>query len=317
MKIVVLDGYTLNPGDLSWKGIQQLGDLTVYDRTRPEEVAERAAGAEAVFTNKVVLDKKVIGQLPELRFIGVLATGYNVVDVAAAREKGIVVTYIPAYSTASVVQMVFAHILSFTNRVERHAEEVRNGRWTASRDFCYTSTPQVELAGKTLGIVGFGRIGQSVAKTGHAFGMKVVFYNRSTKPGVPEWCRQTGMESLFRESDFVSLNCQLSEENREFVNRSLLSLMKPTAFLVNTGRGGLICEPDLAEALNKGTIAGAGLDVLSKEPPKDDNPLLTARNCFITPHIAWATFEARTRLMQIATRNLAAFAGGKPENVVS
>ncbi len=317
MKIVVLDGYTLNPGDLSWEGMSKLGKLTVYDRTLPSETVDRAKNAEALFTNKIILDGEVISQLPGLKFIGVLATGYNIVDVEAARQKGIVVTNIPAYSTDSVAQLVFAHILNFCNRVELHATEVKNGKWTGRADFSYQSTPQVEIAGKTLGIIGFGQIGKSVACIGNAFGMKIIFYNRSIKTEFPAWCLQTDMENIFRESDFLSINCPLTAGNRGFINLSLLKLMKPTSFLINTGRGLLISEPELAEALNKSMIAGAGLDVLSSEPPTDDNPLLTARNCFITPHIAWATVESRKRLMKTAVENLKAYIDGKPQNVVS
>jgi len=317
MNIVVLDGYTLNPGDLNWEGMNKLGNLMVYDRTTPSETVERAKNAEALYTNKVILNREVINQLPGLKFICVLATGFNVVDVEAAREKGIVVTNIPAYSTDSVAQLVFAHILNFCNRVELHATGVRNGKWTSHEDFSYQSTPQVEISGKTLGIIGFGRIGQTVARIGHAFGMNIIFTNRSLKTGFSGWCRQTSLENVFRESDFLSINCPFTAENKGFVNLSLIKLMKPTSFLVNTGRGLLINEPDLAEALNKGLIAGAGLDVLSSEPPADDNPLLAARNCFITPHIAWATHESRTRLMQIATDNLRTFLDGKPQNMVS
>lgn len=317
MKIVVLDGYTLNPGDLTWDGLAELGELTVYDRTPPEETVARAQGAEILFTNKVILSKEVLDQLPELRFIGVLATGYNVVDLSAAIERGITVTNIPAYSTPSVAQLVFAHILNFTNRVELHATEVRNGKWTGHRDFCYQSTPQTELVGKSLGIIGFGKIGRNVAEIARAFGMKILFHNRSHKKDAPVWARQVTMEELFRESDFVTLNCPLTPENKEFVNRKLLSLMKPSAFLINTGRGPLIHEADLAEALNKGIIAGAGLDVLSNEPPHPHHPLLTALNCFITPHMAWATLEARTRLMAIAADNLKNFLEGHPIHVIT
>lgn len=316
MKIVVLDGYTLNPGDLTWDGLAELGELTVYDRTAAVETVVRAAGAEIIFTNKVILSREVLAHLPELQFIGVLATGYNVVDIAAAAEKGIVVTNIPAYSTASVAQMVFAHILNFANRVELHATEVRNGKWTGHRDFCYQSTPQTEIAGKTLGIIGFGKIGHSVGRLGHAFGMKILFHNRSTKKDAPAWATQVSLEQLTRDSDFISLNCPLTPDNREFVNRKFLSLMKPSAFLINTGRGPLIHEADLADALNRGIIAGAGLDVLGKEPPHPHNPLLTARNCFITPHMAWATLEARNRLMDIAVENLRSFLEGNPRNVI-
>ncbi len=317
MKIVVLDGYTLNPGDLSWEGISVLGELTVYDRTSPAEVFKRAAGAEVLITNKVVLDREGISRLPELRYIGVLATGYNVVDLEAAREAGIVVTNIPAYSTASVAQMVFAHLLNFSNRVELHASEVRNGKWSTTNDFSYQSTPQTELAGKTLGIAGFGRIGQAVAAIGWAFGMNILFYNRSIKTGIPQEYKQTSLEDLFRSSDYVTLHCPLTRENAGFVNSCLLSEMKPTAFLVNTARGGLIDEKALSEALNKGVIAGAGLDVLSAEPPGPENPLPGALNCFITPHMAWATREARARLMGIAADNLRAALEGHPRNQVN
>lgn len=317
MNITVLDGYTLNPGDLSWKELERLGNLTVYDRTPVDMTVERAKGSEAIFTNKVVISREIIAQLPELRFIGVLATGYNVVDVEAASEAGITVCNIPAYSTDSVAQMVFAHILNFTQRVGLHAQHVGAGQWSSHHDFCFWSTPQTELAGKALGIIGFGRIGQQVAKIGDAFGMKVIFHNRSTiKEILPDY-RQLSLEEVFSESDFLSINCPLTNENTGFVNAETLGLMKQTAFFINTGRGPLINEHDLAAALNQGSIAGAGLDVLSTEPPKPDNPLLTAKNCFITPHIAWATFEARTRLMQIAVDNLKAFMKGKPENVVN
>lgn len=317
MNITILDGYTLNPGDLSWKPLTDMGNLTVYDRTPAGKTVERAKGSDAIFTNKVLISREIIEQLPELRFIGVLATGYNVVDVEAAREAGIVVCNIPAYSTNSVAQMVFAHILNFTQRVGLHAQQVGTGKWSIHHDFCFWSTPQTELAGKTLGIIGFGRIGQQVANIGDAFGMKIIFHNRSTKMEIPSHLRQLSLEEVFSKSDFLSINCPFTNENAGFVNAETLGLMKQTAFLINTGRGPLINEQDLADALNNERIAGAGLDVLSTEPPKPDNPLLTAKNCFITPHIAWATLEARTRLMQIAADNLKAFMKGKPENVVN
>ncbi len=316
MNIAVLDGYTLNPGDLSWKPLEKLGNLTVYDRTPPEKTIERAKNAEVVFTNKVIIGREHIEQLPHLKFIGVLATGYNVVDIKAATEAGIVVCNIPAYSTNSVAQMVFAHILNFTQRVGLHAQQVRTGHWSSHTDFCFWNTPQTEIAGKTLGIIGYGRIGQQVAKIGDAFGMKIISHNRSVKKDVAAHFGQVSLEEVFRESDFLSINCPLTNENAGFVNAKTLGLMKPTAFLVNTGRGPLINEYDLANALNTGKIAGAGLDVLSTEPPSPDNPLLTAKNCFITPHIAWATFEARQRLMQIAIDNLKAYLDGKPVNEV-
>lgn len=315
MNIVVLDGYTLNPGDLSWDGIAKLGNLKVYDRTPPDLTVERAKNADAVFTNKVILNREIIGQLPRLKFIGVLATGYNVVDIDAAAKAGITVTNIPAYSTDSVAQMVFAHILHFTQNVAIHAESVSKGEWAKSIDFAYWKTSQIELAGKTLGIIGFGKIGQAVAKIGLAFGMKVIFSNRSQKETELD-ARQVDLDTLLAESDFISINCPLTMENSGFINKTTIEKMKPTAFLVNTGRGPLINEQDLADALNAGRIAGAGLDVLAVEPATKDNPLPKAKNCSITPHIAWATFEARTRLMQIATENLKCFIEGKPQNII-
>jgi len=316
MKIVVLDGYVLNPGDLSWQGFQELGECTIYDRTPPELTIERARGAAIAITNKVVFNKEIIEQLPQLKYIGVLATGFNVVDTMAARNAGIVVTNIPAYSTASVAQMVFAHILNLVQNVGFHAQSVSEGEWAASTDFAYWKTPQIELAGKTLGIIGFGQIGQAVAKIALAFGMRVIFANRSKKETELE-AAQIDLDTLLKESDFVSVNCPLTPENMGFINKETIGKMKPTAFLINTGRGPLVNEKDLADALNSGTIAGAGLDVLSVEPPAAENPLPKAKNCFITPHIAWATFEARTRLMQIATANLKAFLDCTPVNVVN
>ncbi len=316
MKIVVLDGYTLNSGDLSWNGLQQIGELRVYDRTPPEKTVERARGAEIVLTNKVVFNREVIDALPDLRYIGVLATGTNVIDIGAARDAGITVTNIPAYSTPSVAQMVFSHILHFVQNVAVHADSVRSGKWDKSIDFSYHLTPQIELAGKTLGIIGFGRIGQAVARIGMAFGMPVLFHNRSVKETELE-ARQVDLDTLLQGSDFVSINCPLTAENHEFFDKRAIEKMKPTAFLVNTGRGALIQEHDLAEALNNERIAGAGLDVLSSEPPSHDNPLLTAKNCTITPHIAWATTEARERLMNIAAHNIRTFLDGRPGNVVN
>lgn len=316
MKIVILDGYTLNPGDLSWEGIKNLGECTIYDRTPPEKTVERAGDAEAVFTNKVVFNHEVISQLPNLKFIGVLATGYNVVDLDAATKAGIVVTNIPAYSTASVAQMVFSHILHIVQNVSMHADSVKKGDWAKSIDFSYHLTPQTELAGKTIGIIGFGQIGQAVAKIALAFGMNVIFHNRSKKETNPD-IRQVDLNMLLAESDFISINCPLTDENAGFINKAAIGKMKTSAILINTGRGPLINETDLAEALNKGRIAGAGLDVLSTEPPSPNNPLLTAKNCYITPHIAWATTEARERLMQIATENLKSFLKGTPQNKVN
>lgn len=316
MKIVVLDGYTLNPGDLSWKSIEALGDCTVYDRTSPEQTVERAKDADAVFSNKVILDEAVLSQLPKLKYIGVLATGYNVVDIPAAQKAGITVTNIPAYSTTSVAQMVFSHILHFVQNISLHAESVSAGDWAKSIDFTYRKTPQIELAGKTLGVIGFGQIGQAVARIGLAFGMKIIFNNRSKK-GVDFEATQVELSELLATSDFVSINCPLTSENERFINKATISQMKPSAFLVNTGRGPLLDEQELADALNEGQIAGAGLDVLAIEPAVENNPLATAKNCYITPHIAWATIEARSRLMGIASANLKAFIEGNPINTVS
>ena len=316
MKIVVLDGFALNPGDLSWNNLKNLGECQIFDRTRPEDVFDRINDAEVVITNKVLIGKLLIDRLPSLKYIGVSATGYNVVDVSAASQRNIVVTNIPAYSTDSVAQLVFSHILNVANRVEFHANSVREGQWTINPDFAYWRTPQMELAGKTLGIIGLGRIGRKVAEIGHAFGMNVIFQNRSQKAELPDGMAQKSIEEVFSESDFVSLNCPLTAENSAFVNQALLQTMKSTAVLINTGRGGLINENDLAEALNSGKIAAACLDVLSAEPPLSQNPLISARNCFITPHIAWATSEARQRLMDITVENVTCFMTGIPQNVV-
>lgn len=316
MKIVVLDGFAMNPGDLSWKELENLGDCRIYERTKPDETFERVRGAQVIITNKVVINRLLIERLPELKYIGVTATGYNVVDRAAASEYGIVVTNIPAYSTDSVAQLVFSHILNVANRVELHAHSVREGEWSKNPDFSYWKTPQMELAGKTLGIVGFGQIGRKVAEIGLAFGMNVIFQNRSVKKDVPDYLVQTDLATVFKQSDFVSLNCPLTNENAAFVNKELIGTMKKSAVLINTGRGGLINEQDVADALNSGTISAACLDVLSTEPPEHDNPLLSARNCFITPHVAWATLEARQRLMSVTIDNLKSFLAGNPKNVI-
>ncbi len=316
MKVVILDGYTVNPGDLNWNGIAALGELDVYDRTPPEKTIERAAGAEAVFTNKVLFDRSTISRLPQLKFIGVLATGYNVVDLQAATDAGILVTNIPAYSTSSVAQLVFSHILHQVQNISVHARSVQKGEWSECIDFSYHLTPQTELAGKTIGIIGFGQIGQAVAKVGLALGMKILFNNRSRKE-TPLEARQVDLDTLLKESDFISVNCPLTDENKGFINKAAIEKMKPSVILINTGRGLLINEQDLADALNSGRIAGAGLDVLSTEPPAPDNPLIRAKNCHITPHIAWATTEARQRLIEIATRNLKAYLDGNPQNVVN
>lgn len=317
MKIVVLDGYAANPGDLSWDGMKALGECVIYERTAPEQVLERAAGAEVVLTNKVVITAEHIAALPDLKYIGVLATGYNIVDVEAARNRGIVVTNIPAYSTDSVAQMVFAHILNICLQVQHYTEEVRGGRWTSSPDFCFWDTPLMELSGKKLGIVGLGHTGSATARMAIGFGMQVCAYtSKSHFQLIPE-IKKMELDELFRECDIVSLHCPLNEQTRGMVNAARLKTMKPTAILINTGRGPLVDEQDLADALNNGTIYAAGVDVLSQEPPRADNPLLHARNCFITPHIAWASGEARQRLMQIAVDNLNGYITGKVVNNVA
>jgi glycerate dehydrogenase len=317
MKIVVLDGYGLNPGDLSWDAVSQLGELTVYDRTSSEEVIARSAGAEAILTNKTVITAEIMEALPDLKYIGVLATGYNVVNVGAAREKGIVVTNIPAYSTPSVAQMVFAHILNIAQQVQHHSEEVRKGRWTNNADFCFWDTPLIELREKKIGLVGLGHTGYNTARIAIGFGMQVTAYTSKSSLQLPPEIKKRTLDELFSECDIVSLHCPLTDETKELVNAERLRLMKPTAILINTGRGPLVNEQDLANALNAGKLYAAGLDVLSSEPPKADNPLLTARNCYITPHIAWASWEARTRLMDILVENIKAFQAGKPINNVA
>jgi len=317
MKIIVLDGYGLNPGDLSWSGMEALGELVVYDRTSPSELLERSAGAEALITNKTVITADDMAALPHLKYIGVLATGYNVVDIEAAKVRGIVVTNIPAYSTNSVAQMVFAHILNITQRVGYYADENAKGRWTDSADFCYWDTRLVELDGKKMGIVGFGNIGQATARIAQAFGMDVYVYTSKEQHLLPQGMKKISLDGIFAECDVVSLHCPLTPTTKEMVNAERLKLMKAHSILINTGRGPLINEQDLADALNEGRIAAAGLDVLSIEPSVKDNPLLTAKNCFITPHIAWATKEARTRLMNIAVGNLKAYQEGNVMNNVA
>lgn len=317
MKIVVLDGYAANPGDLSWEGMKVLGECTIYDRTAPEEVLERAAGAEAILTNKVIINADHMAALPELKYIGVLATGYNVVDTAAAKERGIVVTNIPSYSTASVAQMVFAHILNITQQVQHHSEEVHKGRWANNKDFCFWDTPLMELREKKIGLVGLGNTGYTTARVAIGFGMQVYALTSKSHFQLPPEIKKMDLDQLFSECDIISLHCPLTPETREMVNARRLGMMKPTAILINTGRGPLINEQDLADALNNGKIYAAGVDVLSTEPPCADNPLLTAKNCYITPHIAWASTAARERLMQIMLENIKAYQDGKPVNVVN
>lgn len=316
MKIVVLDGHTANPGDLDWKAFEALGALTVHPRTPVSQIVREAADAEIVLTNKAPLSAETIGQLPALKYIGVLATGYNVVDTEAARARGIPVCNVPEYGTANVAQAVFALILELTNRTGHHAHTVRSGLWATSIDWCYWDFPLVELSGRTLGIVGYGRIGAAVARIASAFGMKVIAYRRS---GIPEGEPAIGvdLDTLFRESDIVSLHCPLTPETKHLINSDRIATMKRTALLINTARGPLIEESHLASALNNGRLAGAGLDVLSSEPPSGDNPLVTARNCLITPHIAWATREARARLLAVAAENVRLWQAGTPQNVVN
>lgn len=317
MKIVILDGYAANPGDLSWDGLKALGECTIYDRTAPEDVLERAKGGEAILTNKVAITADHMAALPDLKYIGVLATGYNIIDIAAAKERGIVVTNIPAYSTPSVAQMVFAHILNITNRVQHYTDEIREGKWTNSDDFCFWDTPLIELLGKKIGLIGLGQTGYNTARLAIGFGMKVWAYTSKSRLQLPPEIRKAELNQLFRECDIVSLHCPLTEATRNLVNAERLTMMKPTAIVINTARGPLVNEQDLADALNSGKIYAAGVDVLSTEPPRADNPLLKARNCFITPHIAWATSAARERLQTILLENMKAYLDGKPVNNVA
>jgi glycerate dehydrogenase len=317
MKIVVLDGYTLNPGDLSWDGLKEAGDLVVYDRTQPDQVLERSAGAEILLTNKTVLNADTLRSLSGVKYIGVLATGYNVVDIEAARLARIVVTNIPAYSTASVAQLTFALILELCHHVQSHSDSVMNGEWSDSIDFSFRKYPLIELASKTLGIIGFGSIGSRVCDIASAFGMRVHAASRShPDQSYRKNFKWAELPELLSTSDIVSIHCPLTPETAGLINHETLRLMKRSAFLINTSRGPIIAEKDLADALNNDIIAGAGLDVLSVEPPSPDNPLFKAKNCIITPHIAWATKEARTRLMDIAEKNIKAFIAGSSINVI-
>ncbi len=318
MKIVVLDGFSANPGDLSWQELEKWGELTVYDRTLPSETVARAADAEVVLTNKVVLSREVLLQLPRLQYVGVLATGYNVVDIPTARERGIVVTNVPAYSTESVVQMVFSHLLTVTNHTERYAQLNRDGRWTRSLDFCYWDEPVTELAGKTLAIVGLGNIGLRVAQVAMALGMQVVALTSKPADALPMGIRKVDhLQQLLAVADVVSLHCPLTETTHHLMNAESLQAMKPTAILINTGRGPLVDDQAVADALRAGKLHAFCADVLTTEPPRDGNPLLLEPQAFITPHIAWASTEARVRLLQVAIQNVAAFAEGHPQNVVS
>ena len=311
--IVILDGFTANPGDISWAAIEALGNCKIYDRTGEADVVARAADADIVLTNKTLITQKSLAALPRLRYIGVLATGYNTVDVQAAQQRGILVCNVPEYSTPNVTQAVFALLLELTNRTGHHSQTVHEGRWSASPDFCYWDGELVELAGRTLGIVGYGRIGKAVAAVGRAFGMQILAHRRTASDD-PQF---VSLDRLLSESDVVSLHCPLVPDTKELINAAKLAQMKPSAFLINTARGALIHEPDLAAALNTERIAGAGLDVLSVEPPLASNPLLSARNCVLTPHIAWATRNARLRLLEVTAANIRGYLLNRPQNVIT
>lgn len=315
MTIVVLDGHTLNPGDNPWTPLEVLGEVRVYDRSTPAEVRERAAEADILLTNKTPLPQEIVQNAPRLKFISVLATGYNIVDIAAARHRGIVVSNVPDYGTNTVAQFVMGLLLELCHRIGDHSDAVRAGAWTTSKDWSFWNSLQIELYDKTMGIVGFGRIGRRVAALAESFGMRVIYNTRTPRPDSPQQYRT--LRQLFAEADVVSLHCALTPENAGIVNRTLLESMKPSAFFINTARGALINEGDLSAALNNGKIAGAALDVLSSEPPSKDNPLLTARNCIITPHMAWAALEARKRIMKTTVHNVRSFLVGTPVNVVS
>lgn len=316
MKIVVMDGHAANPGDMSWDAFRQFGDVVVYERTRSDEVIEHANGAEMVFTNKVVFDDSVMEQLPDLKYIGILATGTNVVDIPAAHRRGIIVTNIPAYSTDSVAQLVFAHILNVIQRTDVYANDIRNGRWSVNPDFCFWYDQIHELASLTIGIVGMGNIGRRVAQIALAFGMTVNVFSSKDAEYLPEGVVKKDLDELLAESDIISLHCPLTHDTERLIRRDTIKLMKPTAILVNTGRGPLVDEQDVADALQSGRLGAYAADVLSDEPPKADNPLFACKNAYITPHLAWGTVEARSRLFDIALENVRAYCNGKPKNVV-
>lgn len=316
MKIVVMDGHAANPGDLSWKPFEQFGEVVVYERSKPEEVVERAKDADAVFTNKVVFNDEVMAQLPNLKYIGILATGTNVVDLEAARQRGIVVTNIPAYSTDSVAQLVFAHILNVVNRVDVYANDIRKGRWAQNPDFCYWDSQIHELAAMTIGVYGLGNIGMKVATIAAAFGMRVLAYTSKPQESLPSGITKATQDEIFAQSDIITLHCPLTPETQGLISADNISKMKPTAIVVNTGRGPLVDEIDMAIALKTGTIGAYAADVLCQEPPRADNPLFDCQNCFLTPHLAWGTIEARQRLMLIAEENVRAFVNGEPINKV-
>ncbi|WP_319757160.1 D-2-hydroxyacid dehydrogenase [uncultured Sphaerochaeta sp.] len=314
-KIVILDGYTENPGDLSWDGFAELGDVTVYDRTSPDLIAQRIADADIVITNKTPLTAETIKKAEKMQYIGVLATGYNVVDVQAAKERGVVVTNIPTYGTDAVAQFVFALLLEICHHVQHHSDAVKEGRWSKAPDFCFWDYPLIELAGKTMGIIGYGRIGQATGRIAKAFGMKVIAYDSYQNPELKD--DYVSLDTLLSESNVIALHCPLFPETEGIINKESISKMKDGVILINNSRGPLIVEQDLAEALNSGKIAAAGLDVVSSEPIREDNPLLQAKNCLITPHISWAPRESRQRLMDIAVANLRGFLSGARQNVVN
>lgn len=320
MKIVVLDGHALNPGDLSWQGFEAYGEVVVYDRTsytNKQEIIERIGSAEAILTNKTPIDEEVLAAVPQLKYIGVVATGYNVVDIAAARKRGIPVTNIPAYGTDAVAQSTFALLLEIANQVGVHNQSVHQGDWQNSIDFTYWKTPLMELRGKTIGLIGYGEIAQATATIAHAFNMQVIYWNHRAKEAQAEWAQQVSLEELYHQSDVISLHVPQTAETEQMINQEAIQQMKDGVILLNTARGGLLDEAAVAEALNAGEIYAAGVDVVSKEPMAADNPLLKAKNCFITPHIAWAPVETRERLMGIAVDNFAAFIHGTEKNVVN
>ncbi len=318
MKFVILDGYTTNPGDLSWDFLNEFGEYTVYDYTPLDKIVERALGYDIIITNKTPINAQVMAQLPDLKFIALLSTGFNVVDIDFAKQKGIPVSNVPSYSTAAVAQLVFAFLLGHANKVSIHNDAVKNGEWSNCRHFCFWKSPLMELQGKTIGIIGYGQIGREVAKIAEAFNMNIVAHSRSSKPGTAQGSTKfVELDELLKVSDFVSLHCPLTPQTEKMVNKEFISKMKPSAFLVNTSRGPVIDEVALAEALKSGKLAGAGVDVLSTEPPAADNPLLSCENCTVTPHVAWAGFETRTRLIEILKGNIKAFIDGEPRNVVN
>lgn len=316
MKIVILDGHALNPGDLSWEAVEKLGELSIYERTEPEKIFERVGDAEAILVNKLGVDREIMEKLPNLKYIGVTATGFDTIDLEAAKELGVRVTNVSGYSTDAVAQHVFALLFDITNRVAMHNKQVQNGEWSAAKDFTFRSAPLVTLKGKTMGLLGYGDIGSQVATIAQAFGMKVIAHRNSPEKHADKHVPLKSIEALFSESDVLSLHAPMSDATKEIVNKENLARMKKSAYLINTARGGLINEQDLADALKAKQIAGAGLDVLTSEPPKADNPLIGLNNCVITPHIAWSFLDARVRLIQLVAENLEAFQNGEERNVI-